>query len=311
MGTPEFAVPTLTRLLAEQTVVGVFTQPDRPAGRGRHLYAAPVKRVAQAAGVPVFQPGSLRKDPAAVARLADLAPDVVVVAAYGLLLPRSVLDLAPGGALNVHASLLPRWRGAAPAAWAILAGDAETGVTIMRLDEGLDTGPMLARRTTPIAADDTTGALSGRLAELGADLLAATLPRWLAGELPPLPQDDRLATRAPRLVKADGQLDWRAPAEALARRVRAMDPWPGAFGWLDGQPLKIHAATPIPAGAALEPCGTVVATAVGPAVVTGAGWLRLDRVQGPGGKPVTGADFARGHRGFVGAVLTGAATEPA
>ncbi len=243
MGTPEFAVPTLSRLLLEHHLVGVCTQPDRPAGRGRRLAASPVKALATAHGVPVFQPASLRKDPAAVAELARLAPDVVVVAAYGLILPPAVLEVAPGGALNVHASLLPRWRGAAPVAHAILAGDAETGVTIMRMDAGLDTGPMLARRAGPILAQDTTGTLTGRLAEWGADLLAATLPRWMAGEITPEEQDETLATLAPRLAAADGYLDWSLAAATLARRVRAMHPWPGAFTLLDGARLKVHVVT--------------------------------------------------------------------
>jgi methionyl-tRNA formyltransferase len=304
MGTPEFAVPTLARLLAEQDVVGVFTQPDRPSGRGQRAAPSPVKRLAEAHGLPVFQPASLRKEPLAIAALAELAPDVVVVAAYGLLLPRSVLEVAPGGALNVHASLLPRWRGAAPVAFAILAGDAETGVTIMRMDVGLDTGPMLARRAGPIGPEDTAGVLTERLAEWGAELLCQTLPRWLAGAIEPEAQDDALATLARRLDTADGWLDWQAPAEALARRVRAMNPWPGAFTLLDGLRLKVHAATAIggdePADA---PPGTVVAVDGRPAVVTGDGRLRLDLVQAPGGRAIAGADFARGRRGFVGARL--------
>jgi methionyl-tRNA formyltransferase len=304
MGTPDFAVPTLARLLAEHEVVSVFTQPDRPAGRGRRTVASPVKRLAEAHGVPVWQPASLRREPAAVGALTDLAPDVVVVAAYGLILPPAVLDAAPGGALNVHASLLPRWRGAAPIARAILAGDEETGVTIMKMDPGLDTGPMLARRAGPIAPADTTGSLTERLAEWGAALLAETLPPWLGGELEATPQDDQLATLAPRLSPDEGALDWAADAAALARRVRAMHPWPGAFTWLDGQRLKVHAATALaPGDAGGAAPGTVVAADGAPAVVTGGGLLRLDRLQAPGGRPMSGADFARGRRDFVGARL--------
>ncbi len=310
MGTPDFAVPTLTRLLAEQDVVGVCTQPDRPVGRGRRLAASPVKDLALRVGLPLLQPRSLRNDPAALAWLAELAPDVVVVAAYGLILPPAVLALAPGGALNVHASLLPRWRGAAPVARAILAGDTVTGVTIMWMDEGLDTGPMLSREALPIMPDETAGALTGRVAALGAELLAATLPRWLGGALTPEPQDDRRATLAPKLDKAEGQLDWREPASDLARRVRGLNPWPGAFTWLGGQVLKVHVATAIPAQAGLDRAvGTVVPAAGGPAVTTGAGWLRLDEVQGAGGKVMSGAAFARGQRGFVGTVLPSVAPE--
>lgn len=311
MGTPEFAVPTLARLLAEQDVVGVFTQPDRPSGRGQRAAAPPVKQLAETEGVPVFQPASLRKDPSAMAALTELAPDVVVVAAYGLLLPRAVLEAAPGGALNVHASLLPRWRGAAPVAYAILNGDAETGVTIMRMDVGLDTGPMLARRAGPILPEDSAGRLTERLADWGAELLAETLPRWLAGEIQPEAQDDALATFAPRLESTAGWLDWREPATALARRVRAMNPWPGAFTLLDGARLKVHAATPMAGdGSSDQVPGTVVTLDGLPAVTTGAGLLRLDVVQAPGGRALPGADFTRGRRGFVGARLA-LALEPA
>lgn len=312
MGTPDFAVPTLRRLLLEQQVVGVFTQPDRPAGRGRRLSVSPVKALAESHAVPVFQPASLRKDLAAVAELERLRPEVIVVAAYGLLLPPTVLRAAPRGALNVHASLLPRWRGAAPVAHAILAGDTATGVTIMRIDEGLDTGPMLVKRSGPILADDTTGSLTARLAAWGADLMAAVLPHWVAGRITPEVQDEALATLAPRLTAAEGQLDWTQPAEALARRVRAMHPWPGAFTWLGEARLKIHAATAIPTGGDHSlPPGMVMAGTDGPAVVTGAGWLRLDQVQAPGGRAMAGTEFARGRRDFVGRVLASLQAEPA
>lgn len=277
MGTPTFAVPTLERLLAGHEVVGVFTQPDRPAGRGRQLQSSPVKELALAHGVPVFQPASLRRDPAAVASLARLAPDVVVVAAYGLILPPSVLAIAPGQALNVHASLLPRWRGAAPVAYAILAGDLETGVTIMKMDEGLDTGPLIAQRSVPVAAQETAGELTDRLACMGADLLAEMLPRWLAGEVEPDPQDDAAATHAPRLTRADGHLTWSESATDLARRVRALCPWPGAFTALAGLTIKVHAATALPApvgvsglapgaesGLPRDASGRALATASGP-----------------------------------------------
>ena len=312
MGTPDFALPSLARLAAEQTVVGVFTQPDRPSGRGRRLQPSPVKALALEQGIPVLQPGSFRGGPEALDALRALAPDLLVVAAYGLILPPAVLEAAPAGALNVHASLLPRWRGAAPVARAIMAGDAETGVTIMRMDAGLDTGPMLARRAILIPPRATTGLLTARLAELGAELLAATLPGWMAGEIEPEAQDPALATYAPRLRKVDGRLDWREPAEALARRVRAMAPWPGAHTEWAGQTLKLHAAE-LPsaadlaeplgeASAALTP-GTVIGSAAGPLVATGRGWLRLETVQAAGGKAMRAQDFARGRPDFIGAHL--------
>jgi len=311
MGTPDFAVPTLDRLLATQEVVAVLTQPDRPAGRGRHVRPSAVKARAEAAGVPVLQPASLRRDPSAVDALRALAPDVLVVAAYGLLLPPEVLGLAPGGALNVHASLLPRWRGAAPVAHAILAGDAESGVTIMRLDAGLDTGPTLARREVAIGPDETTGGLTARLAVVGADLLAEVLPAWLAGELVPAPQDDAAATLAPRLSAAAGLLDWTAPAEVLARRVRAMSPRPGAYTVQDGLRLKVHGATALPAAEPGGEPGLLVATPGGPAVVTGDGWLRLDRVQPAGGRPMPGSAWVRGRPEVLGGRLGLAAPEAA
>jgi methionyl-tRNA formyltransferase len=310
MGTPAFAVPTLQWLLSAHDVMGVFTQPDRPAGRGRRLTPSPVKGLALAHGVPVFQPASLRKDEGARAVLAELAPDVLVVAAYGLLLPPAVLGLATGGALNVHASLLPRWRGAAPVAHALLAGDAETGVTIMLLDEGMDTGPMLGRLTVPIAPADTTGTLTDRLARHGAELLAEVLPAWLAGELEREPQDAALATLAPRLTVAEGRLDWRQDAAALSRRVRAMSPWPGAYTHWGAERLKIHRATAVPAGADGVLPGTVLDDGGLLLVATGSGRLRLDELQAPGGRPLAGPDFARGRRDLIGAVLGAAEPEP-
>lgn len=306
MGTPDFAVPSLARMIAAHTVVGVFTQPDRPAGRGRQPQASPVKRLAERHAIPVFQPASLRREPAAVDALRALDADVIVVAAYGLILPPAVLAAAPGGAVNVHASLLPRWRGAAPIQHAILAGDRETGVTIMLIDAGLDTGPMLSRATLPLAPDATAGRVSAALADLGADLLADTLPRWLRGDIAPQPQDDAAATLAPRLSRADGRIDWSAPADAVARRVRAFDPWPGTFTEWSGEILKVLAVTEAPTDpGSPQPTrpGQVVGLPDGPAVATGSGLLRLMRVQ-PAGRPaMDGAAFARGRPGFVGACL--------
>jgi len=308
MGTPAFAVPTLELLIAHHDVVAVFTQPDRPAGRGRRPKPSPVKDVAAANGIPVHQPRSLRKDEAAVELLERIDADGLVVAAYGLLLPRRALDAARSGALNVHASLLPRWRGAAPVHHAILAGDPVTGVTIMRMDEGLDTGPIVAQAAVGIRPDETTGTLTARLADLGADLLADALPRWVRDEIATRPQDGSLATHAPRIAAAEGRLDWSVAADVLARRVRAMNPWPGAFTALGDDRLKVHAATVLPdaSDSSQGAPGTVVAADDMPAVVTAGGLLRLDTVQPAGKRAMSGADFLRGRREVIGAVLADA-----
>ncbi len=303
MGTPQFAVPSLQKLIDARryVIAGVVTQPDAPAGRGRALAQSPVKRLALEYGLPVLQPERVRR-PDAVAALRDLAPDVLIVAAFGQILPRSVLELAPFGALNVHASLLPRWRGASPITAAILAGDTRTGVTIMRLDEGMDTGDILAQEATPIAPDATTGSLTALLAEMGADLLARVLPRWLEGTIAPHVQDDALATTCKPVRKESGRIDWRQPAAAIERAVRAYTPWPSAFTSWDGRLLKILAARVVERRTVAAP-GTVVATADGPAVVTGEGLLALLTVQMEGRRALPAQDFVRGQPGFVGAIL--------
>jgi methionyl-tRNA formyltransferase len=304
MGTPEFAVITLEALIAspEYDVVAVATRADKPAGRGRKLRPSPVKEMALEHGIPVFQPRSLRKDPDAVAALAATEPDVIVVAAYGLILPKSVLEIPRHGCINVHASLLPRWRGAAPIAAAILAGDEVTGITIMLMDEGMDTGPILAQAREPIRPTDTTGSLSERLATLGARLLMETLPRWIAGEIESLPQDDSRATRAPMIRKGQGRIDWHKPADVLEREVRAYQPWPGSFTSWRGKNLKVLEAGVSRDMAEGEP-GTVVQVEDGVGAVTGNGVLLLRRLQLAGKKPVEAASFLRGYRDFVGSVL--------
>ena len=302
MGSPEFAVPSLEALARAYQVVGVVTQPDRPAGRGGRLRPPPVKVAAQALGVPVYQPESLRTA-GAVERLAAWEPDVVVVAAFGQILPASVLDLPPYGCLNVHASLLPRWRGAAPIAAAILAGDVVTGVTLMKMDEGMDTGPILAQRAEPIRPDDTTGSLAARLAQKGADLLLEILPLYLSGDLVPRPQPEEGVTYCRPLKKEDGRLDWTRPAVELERRVRAMIPWPGAFTTWEGRLLKILRAAPLADWEGTEPPGTVVPVEGGAAVVAGEGALALLEVQLAGRKPLPIDAFLRGQRTFLGAVL--------
>ncbi len=245
MGTPQFAVPVLAGLIGEYPqigtvgpVVGVFTQPDRPRGRRRQLQPSPVKMLAQEYRLPVFQPASLR-DPGVQTELRALQPEVIVVAAFGQILPPTVLELPPFGCINVHASLLPRWRGAAPVAAAILAGDEATGVTIMRMDAGLDTGPIMSQRSLLISPDDTRASLTVRLAQLGTDLLIDTLPDWLAGKIEAQPQDESLVTYAPQLKKEQGRINWQDPANEIGRQVRAFYPWPGAFTHWHDKPLKI------------------------------------------------------------------------
>lgn len=299
MGTPEFAVPILEALAAEYPLVGVVTQPDRPAGRGRRLEPTPVKQAAVRLRLPVIQPAKLR-EPDAMAQLRAWAPDLIVVAAFGQILRPEVLELPRSGCLNVHASLLPRWRGATPIPAAILAGDRQTGVSIMQIERGLDTGPVIAKRAIEIAPDDTSGSLSERLSRLGAELLLVVLPDYLAGRLAAAPQDGAQTTYAGQLKKDAGRLDLRHPAEELARQVRAFNPWPAASVDWQGQPLKIlraHAA----AGAA--DIGHVAEAGRTPAVGTGSGLLVLDEVQPAGKKPMSGQAFAQGARQFVGSNL--------
>jgi methionyl-tRNA formyltransferase len=299
MGTPEFAVPILLALDKGHQVIGVVTQPDRPAGRGRKLVASPVKEAAQAQGLPVFQPHTLRTLEA-VDRLADWGPEVIVVAAFGQILRMPVLALPPHGCLNVHASLLPRYRGAAPIPASILAGDATTGVTIMRMDEGMDTGAILAQAECPIAPDDTTAMLTAKLADLGAQLLPEMLPGWLAGEVEVRPQDDSLATYCRPLKKEDGHLDWSQAAAYLDRQVRACDPWPGAYATWQGRRLKVLRARPRPDWKGEGVPGQVVELEPGLGVVAGQGVLELVKVQFAGKRPMAADLFARGQRDLVG-----------
>ncbi len=310
MGTPAFAVPTLKVLLnAHQVVggerlqlVGVVTQPDRRSGRGRRPTASPVKQVALAHNLPLFQPQTLRTSEA-VDKLASWEPDVIVVAAFGQILRQNILDLPVHGCLNVHASLLPRWRGAAPMAAAILEGDEVTGVTIMKMDVGLDTGPTLTHREEPIQPDDTRATLAERLSQIGAELLLETLPAYLAGDLVPQPQPEEGVTYAQQLRKEDGLLDWSRPAVALNRQVRAFTPWPGAFTTLHGKQLKILKATPLPNWRGDGPPGTIVPLADGCAVATSEGALRLEEVQLAGKRPMDIQAFLCGQRECVGACL--------
>lgn len=299
IGTPDFAVPSLRRLAADShEIAAVVTQPDRPAGRGRRLIPSPVKAAAEELGLPVQQPESLRSAEA-VAAIAAVKPEVIVAVAYGQILRQAVLDVAPKGVLNVHPSLLPRWRGASPVPAAILAGDTETGVTIMLMDTGMDSGPILSQVRAGIDDQDTAGLLLERLAEQGAELLGETLPRWLAGEITPQRQDDSQATTCPLLRKEDGRVDWTLPARDIWRRVRAYNPWPGAFTTLDGETLHIWQASPVDRESR-EPPGTVIATAGGFGVQTGAGVLEVLEAQRSGRRSLSAKELLRGMPGLIG-----------
>jgi len=291
-GTPEFSVPCLEACRASGAeVVAVYTQPDRPAGRGRRLTPSPVKQAALAAGRAVEQPESLK--PADVQqRLADYRPDLLVVVAYGLILPRKVLAIPRLGCWNVHASLLPRWRGAAPIQRAILAGDAESGVDLMRMEAGLDTGPVLLERRTPISRDDTGGSLHDRLAALGANVLAEGLRRTLAGEtLVATPQPEEGVTYAHKLDKAEARLDFSRPAIELERQVRAFDPWPVAEGEIAGEALRIWAAHALEGDHAAAPGSVLGAGRDGIDIACGQGALRITAVQRAGGKRIGATDY--------------------
>ena len=312
LGTPAFAVPSLHRLVDEgYEIAAVYTQPDRPAGRGRRLTPTPVKTAALELGLPLRQPESLR-DPAALAGFAALGPQLAVGVAYGQILHPDVLAVPPKGVINVHPALLPRFRGASPIAAAILAGDRETGVTIILMDPGMDSGPILAQRSLAIDDQDTARTLADKLAPLAADLLSETLPRWLSDDILPQPQDHSLATKAPLLKKEHGAIDWSQPAVEIWRRVRAYDPWPGAFTKLDGELLHIWEAWPLPDGGATpgkvlalreEQRAALPADAAGRAtfcVGTGDGALAVLSVQRQGRRRIAAADFLRGARELIG-----------
>lgn len=313
MGSPEFAVPSLLKLVESgYQVVAVVTQADKPAGRGKVLQPSPVKAVAQKLGLPVLQPTRLRQLDI-VQKLRALRPDVIVVAAFGKILPREVLDIPPLKCLNVHPSLLPKYRGSSPIANAILNGDAQTAVTIMLLEERMDAGPILAQRKAPVLPDDTTESLGRKLAELGAELLAETLPRWARGEIVPQNQDDSEATYTRIIAKTDGQIDWDLSADEIGRRCRAFYPWPGCYTRWDGKLLKLLRVLPFPDWqgpaapgqvivlAELPPLGSTPGSNV--AVATGKGALVLHEVQLEGRNPMSIEQFLRGHRDFVRAVL--------
>ncbi|WP_108126533.1 methionyl-tRNA formyltransferase [Saccharospirillum mangrovi] len=295
-GTPEFAAEHLKALLSsDHNVIAVYTQPDRPAGRGRKLTPSPVKSVAIDAGLPVYQPQSL-KTADAQAELAALNADLMVVVAYGLLLPQAVLDAPRLGCINVHASLLPRWRGAAPIHRALLAGDATTGVTIMQMDAGLDTGTMLLKAECDIRADDTSASLHDRLIELGRPALIDALNSLEAGTLHGEVQDDALATYASKLSKAEGELDWTQSAAKLDRQIRGLTPWPGAYTHWQGDTLKVQQAQPLDTQSNAQPGDVIHISDAGLDVACGEGVLRLQRIQLPGKKAMDVAEVLRARR---------------
>ena len=305
MGTPEFAVPSLEGLISNgYEVVAVYTQPDKAAGRGRVIEESPVKKAALRHGLKVLQPVNL-KSAETKTQLADLKPDAIVVAAFGQILPQSVLEIPPFGCINIHPSLLPKYRGVAPVPAAILNGDEWTGVSIMLLDKGVDTGPVLTNVHVPVLPQDTAGSLLEKLAHSGAQLLLDTLPGWFRKEIKPQPQNSAEASYTKMLTKEAGEIDWKLPAVAIWRRVRAYQPWPGCYTRWQEKQLKIIEAEPL---AAVEnsPPGTVVSVKDSPSafgVITGDGILGVIKVQLEGKKIVTAKEFLNGQRHILGAML--------
>ncbi len=320
MGTPHFAVPALEALIAHAApgkllsegyeIATVVTRPDKPAGRGREIIYSPVKQVALAHNIPVWQPGSFKKSENSTA-LAAYQADLYIVAAFGQILPQAVLDQPKYGTLNIHASLLPKYRGADPIAEAILQGETESGVTIMLLDAGIDTGPTLLSRSIPVAEDETTGSFTPKLAELGAQALLEALPQWIAGNITPQPQNELRATHTRMLRKEDGLLSWQKPATVLARQVRAYTPWPGSYTHWNGKLLKILEAHPLSVevetlAQTVQPGLVSTREEVGHsvlAVVTGAGFLIVTRIQLEGKKAMSAEEFLRGYGQIAGNVL--------
>ena len=303
MGTPDFAVPTLAELHRNYNVVMVVTQPDRKSGRGRKVMASPVKEAAEAANLPVFQPSAL-KDPQAVSFLRDLNPDLIVVAAFGQILRRNVLDMPRQGCINIHASLLPRWRGASPVVAAILNGDTETGITLMQMEPGLDTGPIIRQRAMPITPQHTGESLTAELSLMGAELLIETLPDWLNKKITPQPQDDTRATLARRIKKEQGLINWQQNAAQIDRQVRAFFPWPGTFTHWQGKTLKALSVSAVADWAEDLPPGQVFTLKKDIAVATSQGAIILQQVQPAGKRQMSAKSFVAGATNFIGSQLS-------
>jgi methionyl-tRNA formyltransferase len=303
MGTPDFSLPVFDCLQEEYEIVAVYTGPDKPKGRGRELSSPPVKVAAKAQGIAVYQPTSLREE---AERIEKLCPQAIVVAAYGKIIPPSILDIPSLGCINVHPSLLPRYRGPSPVISAILSGDSITGVTLILLDEGMDTGPILSQKETPILPQDTTLSLTQRLFRLGANLLLETLPLWEKGKIIPKPQDETKTTYSRIIKKEDGEIDFHLSAEEIYRHVKAFYPWPGSYTWWRGQRLKICQSLPLSREVKGKAGEVMALNEPSPARVgikTGKGVLGLLRVQPEGKGEMRGEDFLRGQKGFVGSIL--------
>lgn len=311
MGTPQFAVPSLEALLrSEDTVVGVVTQPDRPKGRGHSVAASPVKLVCQRAGLPVLQPLKM-KEPGFLEALRDWKPELIAVTAFGRILPPAILELPPQGCINVHASLLPKYRGAAPIQWALINGEQETGITTMVMDAGMDTGPILLQERVPIQPDETSDALSDRLAVFGGRLLVETIRRLKVGTITPRPQDPSQATLAPLLKKEDGLIDWALPASAIANRTRGFAPWPGAYSFMDHERWIIWRAMPTGRASTEHQPGTIVEVskdALG--VATGTDLLAITEIQPANSRRMTIAQYLAGHAVPAGTVLGARRPDP-
>lgn len=303
MGTPEFAVLPLRRLVVnDYEVVAVYTRQDKPGGRGRQTLISPVKEVALSLGIPVVQPPGF-KDPQVISQLAAFQPDVIVVAAYGCILPESVLQLPRYGCVNIHPSLLPRHRGSSPIPSAILSGDIFTGTSIMLMDKGLDTGPVLAQAQTPVFSQDNTGALTRRLSLLSACMVQEALAEWVRGRIKPVPQDNNKATFSGTVSKEDGRIDWQLPALEIWRRVRAYNPWPGAYTTWQGKILKIAGAGVLPSPAKTAPGEVMALSGGGMGIGTGEGILGIYHLQLEGKRQMSSQEFLRGQPRIIGAVL--------
>jgi methionyl-tRNA formyltransferase len=304
MGTPEFAVPSLEALLkSDDPVVGIVTQPDRPKGRGQRLTSSPVKIIAQREQLPLLQPTKM-KDAAFMAELSSWRPDVIAVAAFGRILPPAILSLPPRGCINVHGSLLPKYRGAGPIQWAIINGEIETGITTMLMDEGMDTGGILLQEKIAIGPEDTAGSLSSRLADLGGRLLVETLAQLKAGTLTPRPQNHNLASLAPLLKKEDGVIDWSLSATMIANRIRGLTPWPGAYTFLQADRWMIYRAAAMDEAATLAPGHITAVTKDAIHVATGKGVLAIRELQPANGRRMPAAQYLAGHPLQIGMQLS-------